>query len=112
MDRRKELINQYKERKLYGGVYKVTNERNGKYFLSHAIDIRAVQNRHNFSATTGLCVYPDLQEDWREFGGKAFVFEVLETIEMKEGQSRGEFEGDLTTLEQLWRERLDASKAC
>ena len=62
---------------------------NGKYFLSHAIDIKAVQNCHNFSATTGLCVYANLQGDWREFGSKAFVFEVLETIDMKEGQSQG-----------------------
>ena len=25
MNRRKEIINEYKERKLYGGVYKITN---------------------------------------------------------------------------------------
>ena len=110
MDRRKDLINQYKERKLYGGVYKITNERNGKHLLSHAIDIKAVQNRHNFLVTTGACIYPKLEADWKESGGKAFVFEVLEGIEMKEGQSRDDFEADLAMLEELWRERLDASK--
>ena len=50
------------------------------------MDIKAVQNRHNFSVTTGLCVYANLQEEWREFGSKAFVFKVLETIEMKAGR--------------------------
>lgn len=108
--RRKDLINQYRERRLRGGVYKITNERNGKHLLSHAIDIKAVQNRHNFMVATGDCIYPKLEEDWRHSGGKVFVFEVLEAIDMKEGQSRDDFETDLTTLEQLWRESLDASK--
>jgi hypothetical protein len=110
MDRRKELVSQYKERRLCGGVYRITNERNGKHLLSHAVDIKAVQNRHRFLVTTGTCVYHKLRDDWQECGAEAFLFEVLEELEMKEGQSRDDFEGDLLALEQLWRERLDASK--
>ena len=109
MDARRDLIRQYRERNPRGGVYKITNTRNGKCLLSHAIDIQAVQNRHDFLVATDCCIYPKLEDDWKRFGAKAFVFEALEVIEMKQGQSGDEFEGDLTALEQLWRERLGAS---
>ena len=84
-------------------------ERNGKRLLSHAVDIQAVQNRHDFLVATDCCIYPKLEDDWKLFGAKAFVFEELEVIEMKQGQSPDDFEADLIELEQLWRERLGAS---
>jgi hypothetical protein len=109
MDGRKDLIRQYRERNPRGGVYEITNRRNGKRLLSHAVDIQAVQNRHDFLVATDCCIYPKLEDDWKLFGAKAFVFEELEVIEMKQGQSPDDFEADLIELEQLWRERLGAS---
>jgi hypothetical protein len=110
MNRRKELANEYKQRKLHGGVYRITNTLSGKYLLDHAVDLKAAQNRFNFLVATGSCVPIKLQEDWKEFGGKAFAFEVLEEIEMKQDQGEKEFADDLETLEELWRTKLDASK--
>ena len=110
MDRRKELINEYKGRKLSGGVFKITNTITGNYMLNHAIDLQGSQNLFDFSVATGSCVNTKVQKDWKEFGGKAFAFEVLEEIEINEDQSLKEFKEDLKALEQLWRERLDPSK--
>ena len=110
MNERRDLIRQYKDRRLHGGVYKITNECTGKHLLSHAVDIRAAENRHSFLVATDCCIYPKLEDDWKHFGAKAFVFQVLEAMEIREGQSRDDFEADLTALEQLWRERLGASK--
>ncbi len=39
MNRRKEIINEYKERKRFGGVYTITNTVNGKYFIGYAADL-------------------------------------------------------------------------
>jgi hypothetical protein len=35
MNRRKEIINEYKKRKLCGGVYTITNTLSGKYLIGH-----------------------------------------------------------------------------
>jgi len=109
VDRRKELINEYKQRKQTGGIYKITNSLSGRYILGHAPDLKGMQNRFNFSVSTGSCIHLKLQKDWKEFGGKVFTFDILESIEIKEGQSHDEFDEDLQTLESIWRGKLDAS---
>ena len=110
MNRRKEIINQYKERKLCGGVYTITNTLNGKYLIGHAADLKSVQNRFQFAVTTGSTLHPKLQKDWDALGAQAFTLQVLEEFEQKPDQSQAEFLDDLKTLEQLWRANLDASK--
>lgn len=110
MNRRKEIINEYKDRKLSGGVYTITNTLSGKYLLSHAANLKSVQNHFQFAVTTGSTVHPKLQKDWEELGAQAFTLEVLEELEQGPTQSLAEFMDDLKTLEQLWRANLDASK--
>lgn len=110
MNRRKEIINEYKERKLRGGVYTITNTLNGKYLIDYAANLQSVQNRYQFALTTGSTLHPRLRKDWDELGAKAFTLEVLEELEQKPEQSQAEFMDDLKILEQLWRANLDASK--
>ncbi len=43
MNRRKEIINEYKERKSCGGVYTITNTLNGKYLIGYAANLKSVQ---------------------------------------------------------------------
>ena len=106
MDRKKKLVNEYRQRKQCGGIYKITNSLSGKCLLGYAPDIKGMQNRFNFSVSTGSCVHPKLQGDWQVFGGKAFTFEILESIEIKERQSRDDFADDLKALEEMWHEKL------
>jgi hypothetical protein len=110
MNRRKEIINEYKERKLYGGVYTITNTLNGKYFIGHAANLKSVQNHFQFAMTTGSTVHPKLQKDWEELGAQAFTLEVLEELKQRPDQSQAEFMEELKILEQLWRANLDTSK--
>ncbi|MDD3927773.1 MAG: GIY-YIG nuclease family protein [bacterium] len=110
MDKRKELKDQYKQRVIRGGVYRIVNTVNGKYILGHAVDLKAALNRFDFAVANNSCIHYDLQEDWKEFGARAFAFEVLEEIDKKQDQSQKEFKEDLETLEELWREKLDAAK--
>lgn len=111
MNRRKEIINQYKERKLHGGVYTITNTLSGKYLIGYAANLESVQNRFQFAMTTGSAFHPKLKKDWKELGAQAFTLEVLEELEQKTDQSQDEFLDELKTLEQLWRVNLDVSKA-
>lgn len=111
MDRKKEIINEYKRRKLAGGVFKVTNTRSGKYIIGYAANLQSAQNRFQFAMTTGLTFDPKMQKDWEELGAEAFAFEILEELEQKPEQSQAAFLDDLKTLEQLRRADFDASQA-
>ena len=110
MNRRKEIINEYKQQPHCGGVYVITNTQNGKYLLGHAANLKSVQNHFQFAVTTGSTLHPRLQKDWEQLGATAFTLEVLEELEQKPEQSHAEFMDDLKTLEQLRRANLDASK--
>jgi hypothetical protein len=109
MDKRKTLINEYKQRKVIGGIYRVTNTRNGMYLLDYAPNLQAKRNAFDFMVSSGSCLDYRLQKDWTAFGGKAFIFEILETLEKKNEQTQDEFIDDLKMLEQLWIKKLDSS---
>jgi hypothetical protein len=108
MNRRKTLKNEYKQRKIIGGIYRVTNTRNGMYLLDYATNLQAKQNAFDFMASSGSCFDYRLKKDLETFGGKVFVFEILETLEKKKEQSQDEFLDDLKMLEQMWSEKLDS----
>ena len=110
MNRRKEIINEYKKRNLCGGVYKITNTVSGKYLIGHAANLKSVQNRFQFALMSGSAFHSKLQKDWDESGANVFTLEVLEELEQKPEQSQAEFMDDLETLEKLWRTNLDESK--
>ena len=110
MDNRKVLINDYKQRKIIGGIYRITNTCNGMYLLNYATNLQAKQNSFSFMVSSGSCFDYKLKKDWTEFGGKSFTFETLETLEKKKDQSQEEFEEDLKVLQQIWSEKLDSSK--
>jgi hypothetical protein len=110
MNRRREIINEYKQHQLSGGVYKITNTLHGKYLIGHAANLKSVQNHFQFALTTGSAIHPKLQKDWKELGAQAFTLEVLEELQQRPDQSQAEFMEELKTLEQLCRANLDASK--
>ncbi|MGH2514118.1 MAG: GIY-YIG nuclease family protein [Ktedonobacterales bacterium] len=109
MSSRKDLSRAYKERKLFGGVYTITNTVNGKYLIGHAANLTSVRNHFRFAVTTGSAVHPALRKDWEEMGSQVFALKVLEELEQRPGQTQAEFLDDLKTLEQLWRANLDAA---
>ena len=80
------------------------------YLLDYASNLKAKQNAFDFMVSSGSCFHYRLKKDWAAFGGKAFVFEVLETLEKKKEQSQDEFADDLKVLTQFWSEKLDSSK--
>lgn len=100
--KKREAIYEYKERKTAGGVYKITNTLNSKSLIRCEIDLKSMENRFNFSVSTGSCVNIKIQKDWKAFGAKAFKFEILEEIEMKNDMSIIDFKKELKTLEEKY----------
>ncbi|MCX6013632.1 MAG: GIY-YIG nuclease family protein [Chloroflexi bacterium] len=83
MDRKRTLINEYKQKKIIGGIYRVTNTRNGMYLLDYTTNLQAKQNTFDFIVSSGYCFHYKLEKDWAAFGGKAFNFEMIEALEKK-----------------------------
>jgi hypothetical protein len=110
MDNRKALINEYKQRKIVGGIYRVTNTRSGMYLLDHAANIQAKQNAFDFMVSSSSCLDYRLKKDLEALGSKVFAFEILETLEKKKDQSQDEFMADLETLAKMYSEKMDSSK--
>jgi len=105
-NRKKELLSQYKEREIVGGVYIIRNTLKNKVLLDAAIDLQGSKNRFEFSRKTGSCVYMKLQNDWAEQEKDQFAFEVLEELKKGETQTDKEFENDIGVLKEMWREKL------
>lgn len=104
---RKELIQNYKERKIIGGIYCIKNTENGKILLQATVDLQGGLNRYEFAIKTGSCVSVFLQKDWAVYGKDVFVVEVLDRLEKKEEQTQKEFLQDIKDLGQLWKEKFD-----
>lgn len=105
-DRRKELKAQYKERKIIGGVYRIINTKNGRFYLNKTTNMEGSHNQFLNSYSTGICTHPCLVKEWNSFGKEAFTFEVLESWEKDAVQSDHEFANDLQELFEIWDEKL------
>jgi hypothetical protein len=102
---KKELINEYKQRKIVGGVFRVVNTKTGKYLLDYATDLQAKQNSFSFMVATNASFDYKMDKDWKELGAQAFKFEVLDSLEKKKDQTQEQFVEDLKTLMAMWVEK-------
>ena len=104
LDRRKELIRQYKEMKTEAGVYQIKNTKNQKVLVVPTPNLKTM-NGKPMMLNGGVHKNKKLQEEWDKFGEDAFVFEVLEVLKEKE---EGYFDktGELKKLEMKWLEKL------
>ncbi|MCQ5131382.1 GIY-YIG nuclease family protein [Butyricicoccus faecihominis] len=103
---RRDAIAAYKARKNEGGVFCIRNTVTGRALLNWAVDLKGSENRFAFAQMTDLCADNALRDDWKQYGCKAFAFEVLESIKQKETQTDKEFRDDVQTLYALWQEKL------
>ena len=110
MSERKALSKAYRERRMLGGVYTITNRASGQYLLDHAADLASVRNRFAFAVTTNSAMHPKLRADWDALGADSFALDVREELEQGPEQSQAEFMDDLKALEQMVRASLDPSK--
>jgi hypothetical protein len=101
---KKALRAEYANRKVVGGIFAVKNTNTGKMLVDTTTDMKGSMNRFEFMKKTGSCYHMKLQKEWTN--NPPFAFEILEEIEKSENQTDGEFKTDLSTLKELWLEKL------
>ncbi len=104
---RKQIMAEYKNRVVTGGVYAVRNSQTGRALVVGDADTKGAENRYAFAKQTGGCFHPRLQKDLERYGKDVFSFEVLEEMKKRPDQSDADFAADVKTLEALWREKFD-----
>ncbi|NOU94266.1 GIY-YIG nuclease family protein [Paenibacillus sp. LMG 31456] len=99
MDRRKELVQQYKELKTEAGIYQIKNIINQKILIASTNNLKSL-NGKTLMLKLGSHRNLQLQKEWNEFGEAAFVIEVLEVLVKKEGYF--DEKDELKKLEEKW----------
>jgi hypothetical protein len=105
MNRKKELVREYKQRARQMGIYQVRNTANGKILVGSSTDLPAILNRHRAGMRLGAHPNRGIREDCATFGADVFAFEVVDTLPLPEDPAYDPAD-DLRTLEALWLEKL------
>jgi len=101
--RRKELREQFKQIKTYMGVYKITNTVNGKIFIGSSPNLKNRWATIKWQLDMGMHVNSQLQQDWKELGEGAFVYEI---IEKKDADKSLDARWEVKQMEKEWVEKL------
>lgn len=102
---KKDLKEQYKNRKITGGIFCIKCHGNNRMWIRAAKELEGQKNRYNFFISTDTCPEPAMQTEWKVFGANSFSFDILEEIERKETQSEREFADDIGLLLEIWNEK-------
>ncbi len=106
MDRRKELIMAYKETSRPMGAYAVRNTATGRVLVGGSMNLPATFNGQSFQLRMKCHRNKALQADWDSYGGQAFTFEVLETVDAAK-VPKDEWRQAVAALEAKWLEKLE-----
>lgn len=106
MKTKKELKDEYKQKKFRIGVFQIRNTVNNKVFIEGSIDLVAIWNRQKFQLNLGSHHNSDLQKDWTKFGEDKFKYEILKELEQKDGASIN-YSKEAKKLEKMYIEELN-----
>ncbi len=108
MDRRKELTQEYKNRKPNMGIYQIRNKTSGKIQVLSSLNLDGALSRFQFDLKMGLTMglwEQEMKKDFAQFGPENFVFEILDRLKPLE-DPQYDYKEDLKALEELWLEKL------
>lgn len=105
MKTRKEIHREYKERVKPSGVFQIKNIATGKVLLGSSLNLEGPLNKHRFMLKINSHPNKELQKDWNELGPDQFIFEILETVQLKNDPNFN-LKDELTLLEEIWLEKL------
>ncbi|PKM52291.1 MAG: LuxR family transcriptional regulator [Firmicutes bacterium HGW-Firmicutes-7] len=101
--RRKELIEEYKQIKIYMGIFQVKNTVSGKIFVATSTNLKNKWFTLRLQLDMGRFANSELQKDWLKLGEEAFTYEVIEDKEVKEDTDKN---WELKQMEKVWLEKL------
>jgi hypothetical protein len=102
---KRSLKKQYKNSEIPMGVYKITNQTNGKIFIGGSKNLVARISRHKFELKFGSEGNKELLNDYQNLGEDKFSFEILDRLKYKDDPDY-DYSEDLETLTELWKEKL------
>lgn len=105
MKTKKELLEEYKQKKFPMGVFQIRNIVNGKIYIESSVNLDAIWNRHRVELNFGGHRNPDLQKDWKAFGEENFRYEILFEIQPTEGDT-SDPKKELNLLEKMYLDEL------
>lgn len=80
MNRRKELLNDWKHRRPEMGVFSVRCKVTGDLFLGVTNETKTGFNRHRFQLSAGFHPNKKLQELWNRYGENEFEYAVVKVL--------------------------------
>ncbi len=86
MKRKKELLNEWKNRHPEMGVISISCKPTGDLFLGISKDTKTGYNRHRFQLSVNLHPNKKLQELWNRYGEQEFEYSVVEVLEYENPQ--------------------------
>ncbi len=101
--KRKELLEAYKQQKTMMGVVQIKNETNGKLFVMGFPNLKNKWASQRTQLDMGRHMNLALQTDWNEFGPKAFRYAVLEE---KSTEDMPDVRYEVRQMEGKWLEKL------
>ena len=110
MKTRKELKEEYKNRKPRMGVFLIRNKQSNRVLLDFSTDIPAKWNRHRTELNFGNHRNRSLQADWNEAGEANFSFEVVTELKTREGE-RVDYRDELRVLKDMVSEEMELGES-
>jgi len=109
-NRRKELIEQYKQMKTDMGIFWIRSKTSDKCFLETSQNIKGKLNSTIFQLDAGSHSNKELQKEWKEFGQAQFNIEVLELLKYDKDETKTDYTEELAILKLVWEDKLQAEK--
>jgi hypothetical protein len=100
-EKKKELQLAYTAVKRPMGVFGIRNKETGKVLVGSSRNLGAIWNRHHFQLNMGVHPNKELQNDWKQLGEQAFIFEILETLKERD-EGYQDIRRELELLEEKW----------
>ena len=108
-DRKSRLKDEYRHKLSVGAVYALECSGNHRRWIKSTTDIQGIRNRFQFAASIKDCPDPVTRAECARYGTDSISLAVLEELQMKEGQTAGEFADEIKLLEELWTEKLQSN---
>ena len=87
MKTKKELKEEYKQKRPAMGVFQILNKVNGKVLIEGTTNILSKWNRHQTELRFGSHRNKQLQNDWNNLGEENFKFSIISELEFEDDES-------------------------
>ena len=94
-----------------GGIYKITNITNNKFYIGSTINLRKRIKRHFYELLNQMHHSKHLQNAWNHYRKESFVYEPLEIIKKKQREKASEYKKKLRKIEQEYLDKFTPWKA-